>query len=517
MRFDIAAVTALGSVLGCIDSASAAGTVSSCCTALAGAGFEKRIHYPGHDVYEDRISSYWSVAARVRPQCLFQPLDTAEVSKVVQTFANAKCKFAIRSGGHTTWPGAASIEDGVTIDLGLMNSTTYHPGNATAAIRPGARWASVYGTLDKLNVSVAGGRAGSVGVGGFTLGGGNSFWAARKGFVCDNVANFEVVLGSGEVVNANAKENADLFQALKGGSNNFGVVTRFDMFTFPAEKLWGGVVVYPWSTSKQQMKALSGFTTGLKKDPYGSAIVILHRTPAGEKMIINAYEHTGGVAAAPIFTEFLATEGEIMNTMRVTNITDLTTELEQAEGYRDTFVTISFQNDERVLQKAAALFDAMLDAIKADGEDWLALNLFQPLPRVFADRGLEKGGNVLGLDRFKGDNVVYQVYLGWKDVANDAVFQTAAEKLIADVDAFAKSIKKDNPFIYLDYAYKTQKPLESYGEANLKKIRDVANKYDPEQVFQTLVPGGFKISNVGAEAGEGKGKGKGKGSEHNEL
>lgn len=51
----------------------------------------------------------------------------------------------------------------------------------------------VYETLDKLeNVAVAGGRAGTVGVAGLILGGGNSFYAAREGLVCDNVVNFEV-------------------------------------------------------------------------------------------------------------------------------------------------------------------------------------------------------------------------------------------------------------------------------------------------------------------------------------
>lgn len=82
--------------------------------------------------------------------------------------------------------------DGVTIDLGLMNSTTYHVENNTAAVLPGARWLSVYETMDKYGMAVAGGRAATVGVAGLAIGGGNSFYAGRKGMVCDGVANFEV-------------------------------------------------------------------------------------------------------------------------------------------------------------------------------------------------------------------------------------------------------------------------------------------------------------------------------------
>lgn len=64
---------------------------------------------------------------------------------------------------------------------------------------------------------------GDVGVGGFTLGGGLSFMSAAHGFACDNVVNYEVVLANASIVNANENENRDLFWALKGGGNQFGM------------------------------------------------------------------------------------------------------------------------------------------------------------------------------------------------------------------------------------------------------------------------------------------------------
>ncbi len=52
---------------------------------------------------------------------------------------------------------------------------------------------------------------------------------------------------------------------------------------------------------------------------------------------------------------------------------------------------------------------------------------------------------------------------------------------------------------YLNYADKSQDPLASYGAANIKFLKHVAGEYDPEQVFQKLCPGGFKISAVKSE------------------
>lgn len=91
---------------------------------------------------------------------------------------------------------------------------------------------------------------------------------------------------------------------------------------------------------------------------------------------------------------------------------------------------------------------------------------------------------------------VYEPYIAWEDSKEDELFESYARKLRDDLSAYAASIGADNPFLYLDYADITQKPLESYGTENVAKIRAAAAKYDPECVFQYMMPGGFKISKV---------------------
>lgn len=70
---------------------------------------------------------------------------------------------------------------------------------------------------------------------------------------------------------------------------------------------------------------------------------------------------------------------------------------------------------------------------------------------------------------------------------------TAANERIV---AFAKSLGSEQEFVYLPYADARQNPIGSYGAANVQRIRDAANKYDPSGFFQRRVPGGFKISRV---------------------
>lgn len=211
------------------------------CENLTVAGLGTQLYYPTDASYKAREASYWSVDAALSPKCIVQPRTSAEVALALKTLANSSGKFAIRSGGHSQWAGGSDIADGVTLDLGLLSQTTYNPDTTLASIQPGPRWGDVFATLEAEGVIVAGGRDADVGIGGFLTGGGNSYYTGRMGFGCDSVVNFEVALADGSIVNANKTSNSDLWKALKGGSGNFGIVTRFDMQAFSTNGIWGGM------------------------------------------------------------------------------------------------------------------------------------------------------------------------------------------------------------------------------------------------------------------------------------
>ena len=143
-----------------------------------------------------------------------------------------QCPFAVKGGGHTAFPGASSIEGGITVSLESMNEITLSSDAKTAAIGPGNRWGAVYTKLAEQNLTVIGGRASDVGLG-LVLGGGVSHHSNIYGFACDNVASFELVTASGVVLTVSSTRFPDLYWALRGGGNNFGVVTKFTLETVP--------------------------------------------------------------------------------------------------------------------------------------------------------------------------------------------------------------------------------------------------------------------------------------------
>lgn len=179
-------------------------------------------------------------------------------------------------------PKAANIDKGILISLNKMTTMEMTQGNTIAKLSPGLRWYDVFAWASSYGVGISGGRYAPVGVPGYLLGGGISFFGSRFGWSSNNVANYEVVLANSTIVNANAKENTDLFWALKGGSSNYGIVTRFDVKTFPMKEAYGGLTIFQPQYLNDFVNAAASYSVvgGGSDDIYGSYNPSVQISPA---------------------------------------------------------------------------------------------------------------------------------------------------------------------------------------------------------------------------------------------
>lgn len=386
----------------------------------------------------------------------------------------------------------------MTLDLGRINTTTWDADTKIAGIGGGSRWSDVYSTLEQYGATAPGSRTSTVGVGGFLTGGGNNFYSGMVGLGCDNIVNFEVVLASGEIVNANNETNSDLHKALKGGSCNFGVVTRFDMQGFDGYKLWGGQVVYPLNTTDQHITAYVNWVNNITNYPQGSAVTFWSYSPAAGGIIVaQALQDTTEAEWAPAYDEFAAIEPKSSSTLRIDSHLNMTVELEEPSGYRQIWITLTGKNDERFIRKAVeaqgtfvANWNATQDA------DFLNYITFQAMPTLLFEHSVAKGGNVIGMDRETDNAILFQMQHMVRTADQEAEARTQMVAMHDTLKAYYEEEGVHVEWEYLGYADGSQSPLSTYGADNIQLIRDVAAKYDPEGVFQTRIPGGFKISNV---------------------
>lgn len=153
-----------------------------------------------------------------------------------------------------------------------------------------------------------------------------SYFAPRFGFVCDNVENFEVVLANGSIVDANSSLNQDLWFALKGGSNNFGIVTRFDFKVFPQGDVWGGNIFNPIETRQKQIQAFYSFNAAPDYDEYASLINSYgYSAAAGGLVVANTLVYTKPEAYPKTFAPQTDIQPQILNTMAIANLSTIVT------------------------------------------------------------------------------------------------------------------------------------------------------------------------------------------------
>ena len=89
------------------------------------------------------------------------------------------------------------------------------------------------------------GDAGSVGIGGITVGGGVGFLVRKYGLTIDSLLAADVVTADGRLVRTDAETEPDLFWAIRGGGGNFGVATRLQFRLHPVDTVWGGMLFLP--------------------------------------------------------------------------------------------------------------------------------------------------------------------------------------------------------------------------------------------------------------------------------
>lgn len=315
-------------------------------------------------------------------------------------------------------PGAQSIDQGVMISMSNFNAKSLNDDKSVASIGPGQPWGGVYDWLAQSHgLAVNGGRYPMVGVGGVLLGGGMGYFAGQRGWSIDDIVGWEVVLPDSSIVNVTVTPAADdhpnpyedLAWALRGGHNNFGIVTRFDIRTFAASAAYGGLMVYNAAAQDYFLDALDAYMApGGGSDDPKSAI-----NPASTLQLVNG-KWTRGFLNVPFYAaaadpnpraleNFTGIPAEHV-VMGATSLHDSWTAIPNmlagmvTREQRTLFWAITFKADRRAVEIANEVFYAGVEGGLKDVEGLVLTISFQPLTMPFLQASRDKGGNLMGLD-----------------------------------------------------------------------------------------------------------------------
>ena len=204
--------------------------------------FTGAVHLPGGGPDYDEQRRSLNPAIDPRPAVVIEACRTADVRAAVATARELDLPLAVQATGHGTHVPA---DGGLLLKTSPLAAVLVDPARRIARVGPGARWGEVLTAAAPFGLAPLSGSAASVGVTGFTLGGGVGWLARKYGFAADSVLRAEVVTADGRTVTASREHNPELFWALRGGGANFGVVTALEFRLYPVARVYAGALYFP--------------------------------------------------------------------------------------------------------------------------------------------------------------------------------------------------------------------------------------------------------------------------------
>ncbi|WYZ36001.1 hypothetical protein EsH8_X_000648 [Colletotrichum jinshuiense] len=450
-----------------------------------------------------------ATTARLAPACVFTP-DSAElVADAVNLFRENNCSFAVRSGGHSPSKGWANIDGGVLLATTDLNNLTL--GDNHVSVGAGLRWGSVYDFLDPHGLVVIGGRGAGVGVSGLVLGGGVSHFTPMRGLACDNVKGFEIVTVDGQILQANAETHTDLWQALKGGQNMFGVVTRFDLYTYPSPRMHDLSGQVPMTDFDQVADAYDSYINRHSGEDAAAALAVsltsYYVTFLGDPFLQVDALNTAGDGGGPGYQQPWITNNVTRELRLPAPLVDLQglpfksvsekwgTMAELAAGaetpaLRYDLRTMSFRSSPEMLKRMKAIFEDEVAGLSGTVANFSGIVEWQLVTERAITQGIKKGSNVLGLEG-SGPLILFAMANSWSSAAGDEAAYGAGQRIVERGEVLAKELGLHVPFVYANYAASGQDVIASYGAENLLKLSKVRAKYDPEDKLSRILPGGL--------------------------
>ncbi len=212
----------------------------------------------GEAMYEE-ARRVWNGNVDRRPALIVRCEGAADVQQSINFARSFGLLVSVRGGGHSA-PGYGTNDGGLVIDLSLMKGIRVDPDARTVQAQGGVLWRDLDHETQAFGLATTGGTVSNTGIVGLTLGGGLGWLMGKHGLSVDNVIAADVVTADGQFRKASAKDDPDLFWALRGGGGNFGVVTSLEYRLHPVTQVLGGMVIYPLDQARDLLRFYRDFS-----------------------------------------------------------------------------------------------------------------------------------------------------------------------------------------------------------------------------------------------------------------
>ncbi|KAK3484765.1 hypothetical protein B0T13DRAFT_486087 [Neurospora crassa] len=414
-------------------------------------------------------TAHWFWSSDEQPSCVFAPGSAEDVSVALQIIGATKTPFAVQSGGHSSNPGFSSTK-GVHISLKRLNQVKLSADTSVAEFA--SIWIDVYKAPNGTGRNVVGGRVPGPGVGGLTLGGG-----------------YELVLPNRTITRVSKTENPDLYFALKGGLNRFGIVTSAEFYTHEQPgKVYGGLGIYPTSAVDQILNATSQFLY-LNKDPRTQIITTLDGGPLGTTAEV-LFFHDG--PDKPASFELFDNIAPLVKTVSLSQsfvdfVQSIPAQVPELTNIRGAFITFA----------TSELSQTFLEAVKQETDDiGKIMSLHGGITVSYDLEPFTKYGEHATESAFPHTEspLPLFIYFAWSLPENDEFWYARMKQTVETLKKVAMDdgIYNSDAFTYYpNYSLFDATPEQLYGKENAARLARIRDQVDPDRIME--LAGGFKI------------------------
>ncbi|KAJ7057508.1 FAD dependent oxidoreductase [Mycena amicta] len=439
-------------------SAAARGSASHVCAQIQRTvSSATTVYYPAelHGNYSQDIQ-HWMSSSTQASDCSVEPGTAADVSIILKIVGQTRTPFAVKGGGHASNPGFSSTP-GVHISMTRFSDVVYDSASGTVRIGAGLIWDDV-SSIDypacsfKLTA----------------LNKGYSWKTNQHGLTVDTVTAYKLVKPTGQVVSVTEAEDPELFFALKGGGNNFGIVTEFTLRTFPQ----GGLMTY----TPDQLPALNAAIAAFAANLFVSHIMF----------------YDGPTPPAGIFDDFLAIP-HFTQDVDTRSFLELVTSVPgtATSGARGAFHTVSLRSFSPTMIAAIVNETTFWGASLATaGATFISYDIEPFLPTLYTHSTLPKA-----FPPTSAPYIPLNLYFAWLPSTSDEIIHNAMRTSTAHLTSVALAdgqvgVGSDKAALYPNYAL-IGTPLGRLYGANLPRMRAVKERVDPHGVMG--LAGGWKL------------------------
>ena len=190
-----------------------------------------RVCLPDEEGYAD-AKTVWNAMVDRQPAAIVGCSSLTDIRQALEAARAQGVPLSVRGGGHNI-AGTAVGDGALMIDLSALKTVEIEPDRQIVHVAGGATWQDLDAETQKIGMAVPGGVVSTTGIAGLTLGGGFGWLARLHGLSIDNLIAVELVLADGRCLTVSSDSNPDLFWAIRGGSGNFGIATRFTFKMHP--------------------------------------------------------------------------------------------------------------------------------------------------------------------------------------------------------------------------------------------------------------------------------------------